>query len=89
MGVDTSALSMTYRDVIISYRDISENTTYYLQVNPADNTTVKATEVSVYCYCMVAVFIVNFPPTEHAKCDDFSNGNKPGHDNEPVSTGQV
>lgn len=45
VGLDPSSLTMTCRDVIISYRDYNANTTYYMQVNPADNTTVTATQV--------------------------------------------
>lgn len=48
VGIDPSALSMTSRNVIISYRDMNKNTTYYLQLNPTDNTSVMATEVWLY-----------------------------------------
>ena len=52
VGMDPSALTMTSRDVIISYRDSSANTTYHLQVDPTDNTTVMATQVLVmYTLC--------------------------------------
>lgn len=45
VGIHPTALTMTSRDVIISYHDDSTNITYYLQLNPADNTTVIATQV--------------------------------------------
>ena len=57
VGMDPSALTMTSRDVIISYRDISANTTYHLRVDPADNTTVIATQVLVIHMCCCLVFI--------------------------------
>lgn len=45
VGMDPSTLTiMTSRDVVISYHDNSANTTYYLQVNAANNSTVLATQ---------------------------------------------
>lgn len=62
VGMDPSALSMSSRDVVISYRDDSANTTYYLQVNPADNNTVIATEVLLMCPVTNGYFFYYFIP---------------------------
>ena len=83
VGIDPSALSMTSRDVIISYRDMSKNTTYYLQLNPTDNTSVMATEVWLY-FITQWMFIILFLLTDLAKCYNFSNGNKPTYDDKSV-----
>ena len=73
VGMDPSALTMTSRDVIISYRDSSANTTYHLQVNPTDNTTVLATEVLAIYICAVEQFLFEFILAGHGKCDYFPN----------------
>ena len=88
VGMDPSALTMTFRDVIVSYRDVSANITYYLQVNRADNATVMATEVRII-YFALNNFLFKFILIEHRQCHHFSNVNKPTDDNEQSTARQV
>lgn len=79
MGVNPAALTMTSRDVIISYHDDSANITHYLQVNPDDNSTVLATEVPLHCLVHWYMFLFNFILIEYGQCYHFSNGYKSSH----------
>lgn len=82
VGMDPSALTMTSRDVIISYRDSSANTTYHLQVDRTDNTTVLATEVLDIYMCAVEQFLFGFILAGHGKRNHFPNVYKSTNDDE-------